>query len=148
MPNLNALSSFPIQSIPGVGNVQVIPASSLQGLTQVGQGTQHQSPSTATLQVLPSGATQIIGQQVQQDPTDPSKWQILQSINGNTLSQIAPGVVVQQAVPITQISSDAQQTQQTVTSGIVSTVDTATPVNKPRVRRVACTCPNCREGER
>lgn len=136
MPNLNSLSTFPIQSIPGIGNVQVIPASSLQTLTQ-GQNQQQQQ----TLQVLPNGA-QIIGQQLQQDPLDPSKWQIVQSINGNTLTQIAPGVVVQQATPITQVQSDQNQT---IKMDLSSNAESPP---KPRVRRVACTCPNCREGER
>lgn len=53
----NVLQAFPIQNIPGLGNVQVIPAASLQALT--GQ----QAISTVTQQtqsVLPPG-TQIIG---------------------------------------------------------------------------------------
>lgn len=52
---IQGLQAFPIQNIPGLGNVQVIPASSLQALT--GQ----QTISTVSQQSqLPPG-TQIIG---------------------------------------------------------------------------------------
>jgi hypothetical protein len=52
---IQSLQAFPIQNIPGLGNVQVIPASSLQALT--GQ----QTISTVSQQSqLPPG-TQIIG---------------------------------------------------------------------------------------
>jgi len=53
----NLLQAFPIQNIPGLGNVQVIPAASLQALT----GGQTISSVTQQAQsVLPPG-TQIIG---------------------------------------------------------------------------------------
>ena len=55
---LSNLQAFPIQNIPGLGNVQVIPASSLQALT--GQQTLSQSSTGLAQQVLPPG-TQIIG---------------------------------------------------------------------------------------
>ena len=53
----NLLQGFPIQNIPGLGNVQVIPASSLQALT--GQQT-ISTVSQQSQPVLPPG-TQIIG---------------------------------------------------------------------------------------
>ena len=52
----NLLQSIPFQNIPGLGNVQVIPAATLQALT----GQQTLSTVSQQQQLLPPG-TQIIG---------------------------------------------------------------------------------------
>ncbi|KAF5288567.1 hypothetical protein FQA39_LY15346 [Lamprigera yunnana] len=105
MPNIQAVPT--VQNIPGIGNVQVI--------------TQQATPQIA------------VGQQLQQDPNDPSKWQVLQSVTAaQPATSLPPGVVVttqdMSTTPNTDMSQDGLQ--------------------KQRVRRVACTCPNCAEGER
>lgn len=111
------LQSIPVQNIPGLGNVQVIPASALQ---------------PATVQTLPATtATPIVtAPTVQLDSSDPTKWQILQTLQSNgTLTTSAP------------ISHQHQ-----VSNTSNSNADTDT--NKQHRRRVACTCPNCGDGDR
>jgi len=69
---------------------------------------------------LPPGSTQGL----QQDPIDPNKWH-----------------VVQIAIP----SSVSQPQQQNSES---SALDTSTSGGKTRMRRVACSCPNCKNEDR
>lgn len=112
------LQSIPVQNIPGLGNVQVIPASALQ---------------PATVQTLPATATTpiVTTPTVQLDSSDPTKWQILQTLQSNgTLTTTTP-------IP-------QQQQQVSNTSNPSGEGDT----NKQHRRRVACTCPNCGEGDR
>ena len=67
------------------------------------------------------------GQQIpiKQDPNDPNKWQVVSTPQAVTPLQIP-------SVPT--LTSPTQVTPETPTSG-------------KRVRRVACTCPNCRDSE-
>ncbi|XP_050307335.1 transcription factor Sp4-like isoform X2 [Anthonomus grandis grandis] len=108
LPNIQTATVPTIQHIPGLGNVQVV----------------TQAPQLTT------------GQHIQQDPNDPTKWQIVPHIT----TAAATPQPVQVATPIS-----------------VTTVETAQPAapatpdnesEKPRVRRVACTCPNCQDGKR
>ncbi|XP_019698712.1 transcription factor Sp4-like isoform X2 [Harpegnathos saltator] len=111
------LQSIPVQNIPGLGNVQVIPASALQ---------------PATVQTLPAtAATPIVATPtVQLDSSDSTKWQILQTLQSNgTLTTTTP-------IPQQQQVSSA------------SNPNGETDSNKQHRRRVACTCPNCGEGDR
>lgn len=110
------LQSIPVQNIPGLGNVQVIPASALQ---------------PATVQTLPATATTpiVTTPTVQLDSSDPTKWQILQTLQSNgTLATTTP--IPQQQVPNASNATGEPET------------------NKQHRRRVACTCPNCGDGER
>ncbi|XP_053597370.1 transcription factor Sp4 isoform X3 [Microplitis demolitor] len=114
------LQSIPLQNIPGLSNVQVIPASALQ---------------PATVQTLPTGAggTPIVtGQTVHLDSSDPTKWQILQTIQAN--GTIAPSTPAPQP----------QQQQQNTTT--INNTGEGEP--KQHRRRVACNCPNCSDGDR
>ncbi|CAG9771256.1 unnamed protein product [Ceutorhynchus assimilis] len=100
-----------IQNIPGIGNVQVI-----------------SQPQIA------------VGQHIQQDPTDPTKWQIIpQQV---TTQQAAPQPT-QIGTPISVSTVEAQPAPSPSASDITQNGE-----QKQRVRRVACTCPNCQEGER
>lgn len=85
----------------------------------------------SSISSLPPGA-QIIstGQQLQQDPNDPHKWQVITT----TTNSSSPQHVQQVPAPSNQV---------TVTSE--SLIEGS---QKTRVRRVACTCPNCSDGER
>ncbi|KAL6417831.1 hypothetical protein ACFW04_012498 [Cataglyphis niger] len=118
----NFLQSIPVQNIPGLGNVQVIPASALQPVP------------TATVQTLPATtATPIVAAAptVQLDSNDPTKWQILQTLQSN-------GTLTTSATPMShqhQVSNAANP-------------NTDTDTNKQHRRRVACTCPNCGDGDR
>lgn len=111
------LQSIPVQNIPGLGNVQVIPASALQ---------------PATVQTIPaSAATPIVAAPtVQLDSNDPPKWQILQTLqSNNTLTTPTP-----------------MSHQHQVTTATSANIETDS--NKQHRRRVACTCPNCGDGDR
>ncbi|XP_066256857.1 specificity protein transcription factor 3 isoform X1 [Euwallacea similis] len=105
LPNIQTVPT--IQNIPGLGNVQVI--------------TQPQ-PQIA------------VGQHIQQDPSDPTKWQIIPQV---TAATPAPQV----ATPISVSTVDSQPAASPSASDVQGE-------QKQRVRRVACTCPNCQEGER
>lgn len=80
-----------------------------------------------------------VGQHIQQDPNDPSKWQVIPNVTAT--AQPAATAPLTPSVVVTTSPPDPNNT---------------TPTNDPngdglqkqRVRRVACTCPNCREGER
>ncbi|XP_017784301.1 PREDICTED: transcription factor Sp4-like isoform X1 [Nicrophorus vespilloides] len=123
MPNIQTI---PMQNIPGLGNVQVI--------TQ------------------PTAAPQLVGQHIQQDPTDPSKWQILQSIGGTQVQAqpqpAATATTTTVAAPSMTIAPEPANNQTTTTTTIPMSENSQDGLPKQRVRRVACTCPNCSEGER
>ena len=76
---------------------------------------------------IPAGTTQAL----QQDATDPNKWHVVQ-IAANPVSG------QQQIVTNPQLTAVQIQTQQT----------NSHPTLKTRLRRVACTCPNCKDGEK
>jgi len=121
VPNIQTIPQ--VQNIPGLGNVQVI--------TQ-------QAATTP----------QLVGQHIQQDPTDPTKWQVLQQI----AAQATPTATTTttQAAPIAQpvmVSSVPTEQFPTTEASIMKDEPQETG-QKQRVRRVACTCPNCSEGER
>lgn len=89
------------------------------------------------MHTLPAGA-QIIGQHIQQDPNDPSKWQVVQSINASINGTPAPPPL-QPGITVVNTTS---------TPGPASPPEQVQTDTKVKVRRVACTCPNCSEGER
>lgn len=140
---------FSIQNLPGYSNVQVIPAASLQALT----GQQSVATSQAQ-QILPPG-TQIIGQQLQQDPNDPTKWQVVttHAPQGTQLVTVASSGTNSS---VQQLSSPSQSGDGSgagagggmeVVMGAGDTSTGSASPTKPRLRRVACTCPNCKDGE-
>lgn len=131
--------------IPGIGNVQVLNAP---------------SQMIAPAQV----ATQ---QALQQDPNDPNKWHVVQVATAQTpqINPVAQFLNCSTAVAVN--STDQQQNivsnGQTngiaaVASGTTATAAAATTTvqgasasgqpQKTRLRRVACTCPNCKDGDR
>ena len=67
------------------------------------------------------------GQQIpiQQDPSDPSKWQVVAT---GTTQTATPLNIPTLMSPLSQVSND-------------------TPTSGKRLRRVACTCPNCQNNE-
>lgn len=78
-----------------------------------------------------------VGQHIQQDPNDPNKWQVIPQVNTTPANSapITPSVVV----TTTPQDADSNSPQNDVNQD---------NMQKQRVRRVACTCPNCQEGER
>ena len=126
--------------LQGGGQQQVISAApnTLQGLslasgnimanvaTNAGQQVGPMSPVQA-IQI--ANASQFVTQQIQQDPNDPTKWQLV-------------------STPANVSVQNQLQGQFTATP---TTDGTATPGSEVgtgrKMRRVACTCPNCRDGE-
>uniref|UniRef100_A0A1L8DIH9 Putative sp5 transcription factor n=1 Tax=Nyssomyia neivai TaxID=330878 RepID=A0A1L8DIH9_9DIPT len=176
------LPNYSVQHIPGIGNVQVIPASALNNgganvLTPVHAtpiSTSH--PQTFTLAPQIKLDQQLkLDQQPQQLKMDPQqqqhggasggtaggggdvKWVISSApVTTHTAGGIAPAA--QQLAEIQQSSGNAGTLVSASAAGTTSLnsapvsvnikVMEGTEVPKPRVRRVACTCPNCTEGER
>lgn len=89
-------------------------------------------------------------QQIKPDPGDPTKWIMSTEIQSQNTSQTpTPTVSIPSFSPPINFNSNSG-------SGNGGLNQTSVNVNinvnddppKPRVRRVACTCPNCTEGER
>ncbi|XP_062524335.1 transcription factor Sp3 isoform X9 [Bombyx mori] len=107
----------PTLGVGGVGGaVQLVPALGLPGVqfAQIQQQQQQQQPQQQTVN---------IGQQIQQDPNEPGKWQV---VTVSTASSTA-------ASP--QECEAAKQRAESPNS------------SKKHMKRVACTCPNCDQGE-
>lgn len=89
-----------------------------------------------------------MGQQLQQDPNDPTKWQVV-----TTGTPQATQLVTVASAPTTSTAQLAQSAQAEGTMEVVMAGDAQAQANsnsspaKPRLRRVACTCPNCKDGE-
>ncbi|XP_059484894.1 transcription factor Sp4-like isoform X2 [Neocloeon triangulifer] len=142
VPGLGSIQGIPIQNIPGLGNVQIIQAGSLQNIQglQGLQNIQIATPTTinvapqqtATIQTLPPG-TQIISAQQLQEAGD-YKWQVLTTAPTSTQQTFRAASPVQ-----TQTATPTNNDNQS---------DPNSSPAKTRVRRVACTCPNCTDGER
>ena len=114
-------SGAPVQLKTEPGTVQAIPASvaSAQIISPAPvQAVQYPPPSFSYNGIQP-GTTQAL----QQDQHDPNKWHVV------------------------QISTGGQPLGPSLTPAPVS-VSQETPVTKTRLRRVACTCPNCKDGEK
>ena len=105
--------------MPGIAQQQILasPGTTIQGLNLGGN-----------VLTLPAGA-----QHLQQDPNDPSKWQIVSSGTST-------------AAPVTPTNSTSFVNSND-TSGTNNSVGTNPDGTNRKMRRVACTCPNCRDGE-
>ncbi|XP_060599598.1 transcription factor Sp3-like [Ruditapes philippinarum] len=130
----------PLSGIQGLGTLALNAQGNFTTLGPVGtQGSPQQLTSINVLgqqgiqgvqQIQNLAGTQIItaqGQQIpiQQDPNDPSKWQVVATGASQTATPLnIPNLMS----PISQVSND-------------------TPASGKRLRRVACTCPNCQNNE-
>ncbi|XP_050734926.1 transcription factor Sp9-like isoform X5 [Eriocheir sinensis] len=128
------------QHIPGLGQVQVISPSSLQTLTSSIAGA-SQPISVSTLNAVPTSSAQPVTSAI---PTQilPGGAQII----SKQLTDGASG-----------LQGDAEGTKWVVSTGgqvnqaqVVPQPDDSptTETGKTRLRRVACTCPNCKDGDR
>ncbi|KAK2723207.1 hypothetical protein QYM36_001772 [Artemia franciscana] len=99
----NIAQNYPVQHIPGIGNVQIIPAAALQ---QVG-----------VQQMMPIGA-QVFAGNIQEQPSQ------------NTATITTPD-----GTTVVMLASGFNGNREQETGG------------KTRLRRVACTCPNCKDGD-
>ena len=160
--------------IPGLGPVQIMNAIQLPGNGTT--AAQLASNGTQIVNAVPAGAataaqfttaqpTAATQQALQPDPNDPSKWQVVQVATANS------GIPMQQAPQTAQIvtANGTVLGSATIPAGVSTTLPTAevnvsmdgnsggntlqTTSNggqqtKTRLRRVACTCPNCKDGDR
>lgn len=102
---------------------------------------QQVGPLSPVQAIQIANSNQLI-QQLQQDPNDPNKWQIVATPTNALQVQGA----IQANFATTATSSAAG------TDGSTHTISNAGSVSQDgqttrKLRRVACTCPNCRDGE-
>lgn len=95
----------------------------------------------------PCLAASSLGQQLQQDPNDPTKWQVVttgapQATQLVTVTQAPAATSGQLSSPSTTETMEVVMAADAPASGTSNTTQA-----KPRLRRVACTCPNCKDGE-
>ncbi|XP_064475216.1 specificity protein transcription factor 3-like [Ornithodoros turicata] len=169
-PNIIQVQSLPaavasglqVQGAPGAAAQQQLLGGAIQALGITPQGNVIASPLQGPLSPLQTVQAalangQLVAQQFQQDPNDPNKWQVVNA------TQQTVAAVPSQATQLVQANQQQQQVQQgslggtqTPTSdgmdgGAGSSEEGAITPQVPgqfrRLRRVACTCPNCREGE-
>lgn len=176
MPNIPGLQAIPVQNIPGIGNVQVIPTNFMQPVQPQTAASQPQlNPVNQVGQTisLQQAAAHPLSN-IKQDPSDPGKWYIKQEAIpiqpqpvGNTSSSGSSGTtgtttsgasnILPTPSPQPIISTSTPGGHQIKGEIVNSPTQTSVNVNisvgdnsssndqapKPRVRRVACTCPNC-----
>jgi uncharacterized Zn-finger protein len=109
-------------------SLSITPSGNIVANVPTNSGGQQVGPLSPVQAIQIANASQFVTQQIQQDPNDPTKWQLVST---------PANVSVQNSI----------QGSYTTTP----TTDTATPGSEAgtgrKMRRVACTCPNCRDGE-
>lgn len=83
----------------------------------------------------------ILAQQLQQDPNDPTKWQVVSTAT-NPAAVSTPTQLPQSSGS----TPAASATSTTATSTETPSSNTDIGASR-RMRRVACTCPNCRDND-
>lgn len=126
----------PIQGMPTGPNGHMIPQAAIQGLlNQNGQ----------SLQAIPISSG---GQFVTQDPEDPSKWQIVQSSQVTAQQQNVGNSNSNDM--LNQVSRESSNFEQFNDSGPTlqnSSETSQSSQPQKKLKRLACTCPNCRDGD-
>jgi Zinc finger, C2H2 type len=145
-PGFASSAGQPITSLPAGCLAATVAAAPI--VSPAAYGAQHQ---------LPPGTTQAL----QQDPTDPNKWHVVQistaALNSLTAAASAPPVLVPPASTAVMVATTT--TTAALTSAVSSTLGQSSvkasrgagggsKSSGTRLRRIACTCPNCKEGEK
>lgn len=144
---LQNLSGIPIQNLASIAGTNIQVATSAGQPHQIvtlsnstvstsTASTSPLSPHVQTLSQILASPPAVAGQQQPQDGNDPAKWQIVQTLGPVTTTGV-------------NTLSPTQSDQVTATADTTNTSSNTDdqPVVR-RLRRVACTCPNCRDGER
>lgn len=133
MRGVNVGGVMQLQPATGINNgfLQTIPVQNIPGLGNI-QVISAVQPTS----LQPAAATPTT---VHIEGADSGKWQILQTIQSNGTTTMASPQQTQQ-----QNQAQQQQQSQQVTTVAASGEDGA----KQHRRRVACTCPNCGDGDR
>lgn len=132
--------------------MEILPQSAIQGLLSSSNGIMTNPSNQQNSQLGPPGSVQAIqlangGHFLAPDPNEPGKWQILSassvtnhaaSLNASLSNTSQPSIQGQYAN--SQISETSSQN--------ISNNSLETTVMPPRkMKRLACTCPNCRDGD-
>lgn len=149
MPGLQAFPA--IQGLQGLQGIQAIaPQSQLLGGASVPSlGAVAIGAPGGAISAIPLNSQQniqsantmvgqqaIVAAQIQQDPNDPTKWQLISNPVQPTLS-----------VTTASTPNTAGSTLTAAPSSTSSSTETSTPAGR-RVRRMACDCPNCTSTEK
>ncbi|XP_050563800.1 transcription factor Sp4 isoform X2 [Spodoptera frugiperda] len=133
-PSQTIITSTPagqqVTVIPASGNVPTLGVGGLGGAVQLVPALGIPGVQLAQLQQSqPQTAQPLIGQQIQQDPNEPGKWQVV-SVSASS----GPGSAASTPQPAECEASKHGP---------------ASPgqAGKRLMKRVACTCPNCDQGE-
>uniref|UniRef100_L7M9T3 Putative transcription factor sp3 n=1 Tax=Rhipicephalus pulchellus TaxID=72859 RepID=L7M9T3_RHIPC len=196
LAGLRSPNIIQVQSLPGIqmqgaagggaGQTHILGGGALQALGITPQGNVIASPLQSAAPLSPLQTVQaalangqLLAQQFQQDPNDPTKWQVvtaqpvaapaasttqahlqaagqqvhLVQAQAQTLTSAAGGA----STPVTDGSGGLESPDLTdggASQGAADGASTPTGAGSSggnaglrRLRRVACTCPNCREGE-
>ncbi|KAH3749254.1 transcription factor Sp4-like isoform X1 [Dreissena polymorpha] len=110
-------------TINAQGNFTAIPVSGIpQQLTTMNLNSQQTLQGLQQVHLGSNGLVTASGQTLQQDPSDPTKWQVVSNTQGTT------------TLTIPSLSPTSGQSPETNASG-------------KRLRRVPCSCPNCVSGD-
>jgi ribosomal protein L37AE/L43A len=154
------LKTEPGATVPGGQFSSAMTPPVITATQSLGTATQIVTPAVAATYAgggqplaiagLPPGTTQAL----QQDPTDPSKWHVVQiaALASSSLPAAAP-IAAATTVTSSVLSSSSliQHSNSSTTGGggsrhgglVASTKSSGT-----RLRRIACTCPNCKDGDK
>ena len=143
--------------IPGLGAVQVMNPLSAATATQFAAGGQNAQVINAAPAQFAAAAAPQTQTALQQDPNDPNKWHVVQVATAQAAQPAAQIVTANGAIlgsatiPATATAIPASEVSVNIeapsTSNATSMSNGQQPT-KTRLRRVACTCPNCRDGDR
>lgn len=171
-PNIIQVQGLPTGTMASLQGIQVQGGSQAQSILQSLNlppgasiiATSSVNPSTGqqvaplspmqTVQTL--GGAQIVAQQLQPDISDPTKWQVVTATPAQISAALAAGAATS-SHPSTPQPQSNQSSQSTSTDSVQAMNDgsgegansnngAGNNANR-RVRRVACTCPYCRDGE-
>ena len=150
--------------IPGLGAVQIMNAVQLNGSPAATQIV-NAVPANSVGQIA-SAQPASTQQALQPDPNDPTKWQVVQVATANSAIPVqqasqtaqivtANGTVLGSAtipaattLPLAEVNVNENPSANTSTNGGIQSGSNGTQPTKTRLRRVACTCPNCKDGDR
>ena len=143
--------------IPGLGAVQVMNPLSAATATQFAAGGQNAQVINAAPAQFAAAAAPQTQTALQQDPNDPNKWHVVQVATAQAAQPAAQIVTANGAIlgsatiPATATAIPASEVSVNIEAASTSNASSMSNGQQPtktRLRRVACTCPNCRDGDR
>ena len=146
--------------IPGLGAVQVMNPLSAATATQFAAGGQNAQVINAAPAQFAAAAAPQTQTALQQDPNDPNKWHVVQVATAQAAQPAAQtaqivtanGAILGSAtIPATATAIPASEVSVNIeapSTSNASSMSNGQQPTKTRLRRVACTCPNCRDGDR